>query len=165
MPNIGKLLKDEIARIARKESKVAVTPLRKPSVAARRTLADLKKRIAALEKETKKLTGLLADRPAACADGDQPEETGRVRVTVKGVKSLRRKLGMSQDEFARLLGVSGQAIYLWERKSGALRLRQTTKKALLAVRDLGAKEARARLEQMDKAKSARKPAAKRGRRK
>lgn len=55
MPNIAKILKDEISRIARKEAKQAVAPFRKPTAGARRTFADLKRRMAALEKVNKQL--------------------------------------------------------------------------------------------------------------
>jgi len=41
MPNIAKAFKDEIVRLSRKEAKAAVTPVKKPSLAARKALADL----------------------------------------------------------------------------------------------------------------------------
>jgi len=148
MPNIAKVLKDEISRISRKEAKAAVAPVRKPSGMTRRTLADLKRRVAALEKETARLIAVLGKVQSAQPEAAAPEAAGRARITSKGMKSLRRKLGLSQRDFARLLGITTQAIYLWERKSGALRLRGTTKAAVLAIRAVGAKEARQRLEEM-----------------
>jgi DNA-binding XRE family transcriptional regulator len=55
------------------------------------------------------------------------------------VKALRRKLGITQDELAKLTGVSKGAVVQWESKSGMLKLRDTTKKAIMAVRKLGGK--------------------------
>ena len=49
MANVITALKAEIARIARKEARQAVAPLRKPANTTRLTLADLKRRVAALE--------------------------------------------------------------------------------------------------------------------
>ena len=63
------------------------------------------------------------------------------------IRSLRRKLGLSQKEFGKLAGVSTGAVTQWERKSGALKLRGATKTALLAIRGIGKAEARKRLDQ------------------
>ena len=40
MPNVMKVLKDEISRISRKEAKAAVSPVRKPSVRLRKHVAN-----------------------------------------------------------------------------------------------------------------------------
>ena len=50
MPNIARVLKEEISRISRKEAKAAVAPIRKPSVRLRKDVADLKRRLALMEK-------------------------------------------------------------------------------------------------------------------
>ena len=55
MPNIGKVLKDEITRISRKEVKFAIGGLGKSNVNLKKIVADLKKRVASLEKENKRL--------------------------------------------------------------------------------------------------------------
>lgn len=52
--------------------------------------------------------------------------------------------------------VTAQAVYLWERKPGMLKLRETTKAALLAVRGIGAREAKARLAAMESKPKAKK---------
>ena len=158
MPNVMSVLKAEITRLAKKEAKAAVDPVRKPSIGARKTLADLKQRVAALEKQVKSLNAVLA-RSAQ----PQPEApvADKARITAKGMRSLRRKLRMTREQFAKLVGVTSHGVYLWEKKNGPLRVRETTRKAILAVRDLGAKEAKQKLAEMQPAK---KPAAKRGRR-
>ncbi|MFZ4395842.1 MAG: helix-turn-helix domain-containing protein [Kiritimatiellia bacterium] len=154
MSNLAKTLKDEIARIARKEAKQAVAPFRKPTTSARRTFADLKRRVVTLEKESRRLAALLAKVP-------QPEPVevsakAKGWISGKGVRSLRQKLGLSQEAFAKLVGVSSQGVYQWERKPGMLRLREATKAAVMAVRGLGAREAKARLAGMAAKKVAKK---------
>ena len=159
MSNVITVLKAEISRIARKEAKQAVAPFRKPTTSARRTFADLKRRVVTLEKECRRLAALLAKVP-------QPEPqaaSGKAKgwISGKGVRSLRQKLGLTQEEFAKLVGVSSQGVYVWESKPGMLRLREATKAALMAVRGLGAREAKAKLAEMTPAKKAK--AGKRGR--
>lgn len=149
MPNIAKVLREEIARVARKEIRAAVLPLRKPAVAARKGVADLRQKVAALEKENRRLAAAIdAVQKAQPAAAMAPQEEGRVRVTAKGLRSLRKKLRLTAEDFGKLLGVTGQAVHIAERKSGSLRLRQKTRAAYIAIRDLGARAVKARLEAM-----------------
>ncbi len=143
MSTFASSFKAEVVRLARKEAKSAVTPVRKPAWAMRLDVADLKRRVAGLERDNKRLTALLAKLP-------QPEPvaapvSSRNWISGKGVRSLRQNLGLSQEAFAKLVGVSAQGVYQWERKAGMLRLRDATKAALMAVRTLGAREAKERL--------------------
>lgn len=159
MPNIAKVLKEEIARIAKHEAKVAVTPIRKPSIRLRKDLADLKARFLALEKANKELHRLVANiqttQPAPSA-----ESARKGWISGKGVKSLRRRLGLSQSEFSKLVGVSSKTVLQWESKPGMLMLRNATKTAVFAIRNIGAREAAARLQEMRK-KPVKSPKAKR----
>ena len=157
MSNIITALKAEIARIARKEAKQAVAPLHKPTVGARHVLADLKRRVAALEKENKRMAALLSKIPQP----EPKEEPAKAKgwISGKGVRSLRQKLGLSQDAFAKLVGVSPNCVYQWESKPGMLRLRENTRAAVFAARDLGAREAKDTLAAMATAMKA--PAGKR----
>ncbi len=50
MPNIATVLKEEIARVARKETRADTQQLKKASAHYRSDIATLKRRIAALEK-------------------------------------------------------------------------------------------------------------------
>ena len=161
MPNVITVLKAEISRIARREAKQAVAPFRKPATSARRTFADLKRRMAALEKEGRRLGSLLAKIPQP--EPQKAPARGKGWISGRGVRSLRRKIGLSQDAFAKLVGVSSNAVYQWESKPGMLRLRDNTRASVLAARQLGAREAKARLAEMAAKKA--KPAGKHGQRK
>jgi DNA-binding transcriptional regulator YiaG len=160
MPNVAKVLKEEIARIARKQSRVAVRTLKKPVSRLKKTVAELKRRTSTLERETKRLAGAL-EKALAAVPAPVAGPAVRARVTAKGMRSVRRRLKLSQAEFGKLVGVSGPAVLNWEKKQGALRLRSKTREAILAVRGIGAREARKRLAEQTSA--ARKPAARRRR--
>jgi DNA-binding transcriptional regulator YiaG len=148
MPNIAKVLREEISRIARREAKVAVTTVRKSTSRVRPDVADLKNRVTTLEKEVKRLNVLVINLASTQpAPSESPEKPSRI--LGKGIRSLRRKLGLSQKEFGQLAGVSIGAVTQWERKSGALKLRGATKAALLSIRGIGKAEARKRLDQQN----------------
>ena len=77
----------------------------------------------------------------------------------KGIRSMRRKLKLSQAELGKLAGVTPQAVMLWESKTGRLRLRTATEAKLQAVRGMGIREARRALADMGyvKGRPGRKP--------
>ena len=159
MPNIAKVLKDEMARIARREANSAVAPARKPAAGFKRAAAELKRKVAALEKELKALRKAVAgNRPAPPA---ADAVAAKARLTAKGMRSLRRRLRLSGQEFAQLVGVTGQAVYAWEKGTGPLRVRSKTRAAILAVRSIGAREAKRRLAAVNEAPKPAKAAGKR----
>ncbi len=146
--NIAQVLKAEISRISKREAKALITPIRKSSAKVRPDVADLKTRLALMEKEVKRLNVLVINLASTQpAPAEAPEE-GRAWISGKGVKALRRKTGLSQKEFGMLAGVSPRAVTLWESQRGMLKLRDATKKAIMAVRGVGKAEARKRLAEL-----------------
>ena len=146
MPNIANLLKAEIARVSRKEVKAAVEPIRKAATKLRSDVAELKRQIASLEKDNKRLRGTLEKEnitPPVPAQTQAAPDKGWI--SGKGVRSLRTRLKLSQAEFGKLAGVSGKTVMKWEQQSGMLKLREQAKEALFALRGIGIKEARGRL--------------------
>jgi DNA-binding transcriptional regulator YiaG len=134
-------------------AKAAVTPIRKPAVKLRKDVASLKRRLALLEKANKELQASLAKVSAAQPPASAAEPAGRGWISGKGIKSLRKRLGLSQADFARLVGVSLQIVQVWEKRPGMLTLRKANKASVFAVRGIGAREAKKRLAEM-KAKMA-----------
>jgi uncharacterized Zn finger protein len=65
--------------------------------------------------------------------------------TGRGVAALRRKFGMTQHEFASLLGVGASAVSVWEKKRGTLRMRKDSLDAWRSVEGLTPRGARRRL--------------------
>ena len=146
MSNVAKVLKAEISRISRKEAKGATQGIGKSNTWLRKIVADLKERVVLLEKENKRLAATM--RKYRVESPQKPdEETSKARLTSKGIRSLRGRLGLSQAGFAKLVGVTTHAVYLWEKKQDPLRLRDKTKAALLSIRGLGAREARTKLDE------------------
>jgi len=146
MPNIAVVLKEEIRRLARREVKAAIAGLRKDNARLKRTAAEHKRRLAELEKSRERL------RPSATPLGAQaataaPDELEKARVTGGMIKRLRKRLAISQADLAKLLGVSAQSVYQWEKKAGHLTLRGNTKAAIVEVRKLGKREVKRRLEE------------------
>jgi DNA-binding transcriptional regulator YiaG len=138
MPNLAALLKSEISRLAKKEVRKEVAPLRKITAGYRREIAQLKRALASLNRTAKQLAKPRTS-PEMSTDAGPP-----VRFVAKGLVSLRRRLGVSADQLARLLGVSMQSVYNWERKKATPRKEQVA--AIAALRGIGKKEAHQRLE-------------------
>ena len=73
------------------------------------------------------------------------EKTKKARITSRTIRSLRKRLGLSQADFGKLPGVTTGAVYLWESKDGPLNLREKTKAALVSIKGMGAREAKEKL--------------------
>jgi DNA-binding transcriptional regulator YiaG len=144
MPNVAKLLKDEICRLAKKELKSATSSLKRDVVRLKRTAAEFKRALAQMKRENSRL---LKQAKRAGKDAPQvPEEiVARARVTGKMIRSVRLRLGLSQAELAKLLGVTDVSVYQWEHKPGRLTFRGDTKREFLAIRGLTKKEVAERL--------------------
>jgi len=80
----------------------------------------------------------LAQPPAK----DENELEG-VRHSARSVRAQRKRLKLSAAEFGKLLGVSGLTVYNWEH--GKARPRSERLAALVAVREMGRREALAKL--------------------
>ncbi len=149
MPNIIKALKEEIQRLARKEIKTVTAILHKDNVALKRAAADLKRRIAVLERENRQLLKH-AGKPREEAAQGTGNEVDKSRITAKMIRAIRAKLNLSQAELAVLLGVNAQSVYQWEHKEGRLTFRGNTRAAIVALRKMKRKEVHHLLEQKSK---------------
>jgi DNA-binding transcriptional regulator YiaG len=150
MSNVVKILKAEIARISKREAKSATQAIGKSNTWLRKTVAGLKKRFVLLKKENKRLGAIVKKYQVAQREKVDTEEGKKVRFTSRGMRALRKKLRLSQADFGKLLGTTPGAVYLWEKKVGALNLRNKTKAAILSIRGLGAKEAKEKLAELGK---------------
>jgi DNA-binding transcriptional regulator YiaG len=143
MGKVESVLKTEIARLSRR----ALRPLISKSAAE---LRRLRQRVSAMERELKGLKAARAEdrikakieTVAETASG-QPAPTARLSPRL--IRTLRRRLNLSQAELARLVGVSTVAVGLWE--SGSSRPKPQTRARIVALRSLGRREARRLLEQ------------------
>ena len=144
MPNIAAALKSEISRISRKESRELTSILRRASSQYRRDIAAMKRKLATLERKV----GLLekktwSELPAPAPDA---EETQKLRFSAKGLSSLRKRLGLTVAQHAKLLQVSVPTLYNWE--NGKTRPGPEQIARIAALRKISKREALARLEQL-----------------
>src|SRR5438105_13789614 len=145
MPNVGALLKQEMARIARKESRAEIQATKKASTQHRRTIATLRRQVTDLQRQVLILQRRVPDRPAARTS---PVDAKGLRFVAKGLKSQRNRLGLSATNYGKLVGVSAQSVYNWEQGNANPRPEQL--KMIAAVRAMGKREAQARLRPSEK---------------
>ena len=150
MSHVVMILKAEIARISKREAKSATQAIGKSNTWLRKVVADLKKRVLVLEKENKRLVATVKKYQVAQPEKVEQVEAKKVRFSSRGIRVLRKKLRLSQADFGKLLGTTTHAVYLWEKKTGALNLRDKTKTAILSIRGLGAREAKEKLKELGK---------------
>ncbi len=143
MPNLASVLKEEIRRLARKESKAQVHAARRAAVAHRRDIAALKRQVRAM---AKRIAFLESQEKKRVARSTPEAPSGRVRFSARWLKAHRSRLGMSAADYGKLAGVSALTIYNWE--SGKAKPRQKGVAALAAIRGLRKREALRRLEML-----------------
>ena len=69
------------------------------------------------------------------------------RFSAHGLKTHRERVGLSAADYSKLVGVTAQTVYSWEQ--GKSKPRDEQLAALVAVRDLGMREALKRLELLE----------------
>jgi DNA-binding XRE family transcriptional regulator len=144
MPNIGSVLKTEIQRVARKELRAETQQLKKTVTQYRGQIAQLKRRVQALEQQVRKQARGGGRAAAAEVDADGDEGGPALRFSAKGLATQRKRLGLSAASVAKILGVSALSVYKWE--SGKTRPRARQLAAIASLRKMGKREALARLE-------------------
>src|SRR3712207_640928 len=105
MPNIGSVLKEEIARVARKQQRTEIAQLKKSVASYRSQIAQLKRRMQALERQVGRL-GKGGGRAAAASAQDDEDTGPSLRFSAKGLAAQRKRLGLSAASVAKILGVS-----------------------------------------------------------
>lgn len=152
MSNILKELKAEISRLAKKEAKAVVSPVKKASANYRGLIAGLRKQVDALQKEVASLKRAMPKADRVLEAKTEPE--GRFWMTGQGVKAMRKRLGLTQKAFAGLAGVSSQAVVNWEAHKGKINLRKATGARLQGLRGKGKREVAEMLPKESKAPKA-----------
>jgi DNA-binding transcriptional regulator YiaG len=145
MPNLATVLKEEITRLARKEIRSETAVHKKASSQHRRDIAELKRQVSTLQRQVSILEKqVLRNVPVKVAADDATS----FRFTAKGLRSQRKRLGLSAADYGKLIGVAIQTIYNWESEISHPRKHQLP--AIASIRTIGKKEAQARLEQLNK---------------
>lgn len=142
MANFAATIKQEILRLARKAARSETSATKQAVTQYRRDVANLKRQ---LRDQERKIVYLQSQEKERLSNGSQPEAPAEaVRFSARSVRAQRERLGLSAADYARLVGVSSLTIYNWER--GKTRPRAEQLAALVAVRGIGKREARRRLE-------------------
>ena len=142
MPDVQSVLKEEIRRLARKEIRSELEATKKAVSQHRQQIAELKRRNKALEQTVSYLQSRKTERMKAEPSKAEPPK-GK-RFSARLLKAQRRKSGLSQRAFARLVGVGTSTIYNWE--SGGIRPSAEHLATLATLRGIGKREAQKRLE-------------------
>jgi DNA-binding transcriptional regulator YiaG len=148
MPNIGALLKAEIARLSKREIRKEVAGVKRASATYRREIAALKREVTVLQRKS----AVLERHASQAANNNASELPDRpIRFVAKGLRSLRNRLGMSAGQLAIVLGVSAQSVYNWETRKATPRKEQLA--AISALRGMGKREAQSRLASVQSARA------------
>jgi len=142
MGKVEAVIKSEIVRLARRELRKIAVPLGRDVRSLKNTISQLRKTVSALERFTalqKKEMGKKKPLEAT------PEEVQISRFSPRLIRSLRKRLRISQKELAILAGVTVGAIHQWE--SGMFKPSMKKKIVLVALRKLGRRDARGLLDE------------------
>ena len=154
MANIAGVLRDEIARLSRREIRKATESTRKATNQHRRAIAALKSHVANLSRQvfalTRTVTRFQQSSSAVPRNGSPAK---KVRFVAKGLRANRTRLGLSAGDFGRLVGVSANSVYAWESGTTTPRKQQLAK--IAALRTVGKREAAQRLADVGTTKGAR----------
>jgi len=147
MPNIATVLKEEITRLSRRAMGPAYRPLKKDVAWLKHQLAQQKRIVEQLRRDSARVVGDLNSRlakPPAVSE----KEAQHARISPRLIKAQRHRLGLSREDFGKLLSASAHSVYFWE--TDQAKPREKVKAALAGVRKLGKREARLRLEAIAK---------------
>lgn len=140
MTNLASLLKSEISRVARKELRAQILPLKNAVAAQRAEIVALKRDLKQTQQQLHQFRKT-ATKAAPRSDTEAPSKPPRF--SAKGFRSLRARLSLSAQDCGLLVGASGQAVYLWEKERS--RPRSKLLPAIAALKTMGKKEAAERV--------------------
>ena len=132
--DIKQVFTDEVRRLARKEIRIAFGAMQE-------TISSLKKQIAEQKKQLNELAKVCVLKEEKKSPVDEiaiPEAGKALRLNAAGIVRLRTKLGLTQGEFARVLGVAMHTVSVWEQ--GRRIPRAAHKAKICALRKIGRRE-------------------------
>ena len=142
---MGKLeatIKTEIMRLAKRELQKVSVPLKRDVRSLKITVSQLRKAVVPLERFAAHQQEELAKREIRLEI--TPEDLKKSRFSPRLIRSLRKKLKITQKELAILLGVTVGATHQWE--IGKFTPKAEKKAALAALRKLRRRDVKRLLE-------------------
>ena len=142
MADIKKVITDEIRRLSKKEIKSYLAPISAKLIENKRQIAALKKIILELRKSCVNAKANITQKPTAETQGTKV----KVRLNAEGIKRIREKLNITQDAFAKILGVSKPAYCTWEQ--GRISPKPDMKAKIAAMRGMGKSDLKKLMDEM-----------------
>ena len=158
MASLAAALKEEISTLARREVRRQTASADKAAARCAREIAALKREVQALEHRLASLgTGPLA-APKKTSGHASPGRRAAKKASVtsasanpspqspfsgEALKAHRERVGLSAENYGKLLGASALSVYNWEQ--GKARPRKSSVDAWTAIRRIGKREAARRL--------------------
>lgn len=141
MGRLEGMIKSEMARLAKRETKKISLSLGRDVRALKRLVSQLRRSVSTLERlASKQQKERRRIPPRASA-----EEVKRSRFSARLIRNLRKRLGITRKEMAALAGVSMGAVYHWEQ--GTFEPREKKREILVELRKLGRRAVRKLLEE------------------
>jgi DNA-binding transcriptional regulator YiaG len=137
MGKLEGIIKDEIIRLAKREMRMKFVPLRRDVRSLRITASQLRKSVLSLQRFVSQQEKQKGPKPVPEVT---PEDMRKARFSPRLIKSLRKHLGVSQREMAKLAGVTVGAVFQWEK--GKYEPKDDKKKVLVGLRKLGRQNAK-----------------------
>ena len=142
MPDVASVLKQEIRRLAKKEIMLVAADQSRQIRGLKATVRDLRKQVADLGKT---VTRTLAASRQQSPTQTEPEEKS-IRISARSIRSHRKRLGLTQAQLSKLLGVSTASVTFWE--SGRTSPRGKNRQAIAELRTIGSRDAKVLLESL-----------------
>lgn len=149
MPKLIAAMREEISRVTRQELKACVASMNRAFAAQSKEIAALRRQVAAVMRGLTAIQSRTDGLPLPLEDADQDGDasSGALRFSPKGLRAHRKRLKLSAEQFAKLLGVSAPSIYAWEQ--GRVRPRARQLRALSTLRAMSKRDLQLRLASLD----------------
>ena len=152
MAMLETVMKEAIARGARKQVRLVVLPLRREVFRLRKRMADLQASVLTLRQGANGWKRFMAAAPTMPQVSE--EDAKAARLSPRLIRTLRKRLALSQAALARLVGVSAPAVAHWE--AGESMPAGKNRASLVALRKVGKREVKDLIARQVKGKTARK---------
>ena len=143
MAKLEAIIKSEIIRLARREMRKVSVPLGRDVRILKGAASQLRKSVSPLERFAVQKQKELARREIRLEA--PPEEIKKSRFSPRLIRSLRKKLRITQKELAFLIGVTVVAVQKWE--AGKFQPKTGKKARLAALRKLSRSDVKKLLEE------------------
>lgn len=145
MGKMESIIKSEIVRLAKRETRKVSVPLKRDVQLLKKMVLEIRRTVQGLEQWKVAQQKQLAKREIQLEA--LPQEVKISRFSPRLIRSLRQRLGISQKELAVLTGVTIGAVHMWE--TGKFKPKDEKRKSLVALRKLRRREVRKLLEQKE----------------